>query len=480
MSSSNGQHPGMLDAALAYAAAGLEVAACAPRSKVPLGGTNGVYSFTTDPEQLREWWRRYPNRNVAAAIPEGYVVLDLDGPEAVQWWLDQVGQHEPLRTRTAKSSRGQHLWFRTATPIEHRAALVEGEGWHVEVRTPGGRYMVMPPSVHPAGPTYEWVDDREAAEAPPWLIGILTGVTRGSGASGQGWDGGSPIPEGRRHDVLIAAAGRLRRLGMSSAGVEQALTDINAQWCRPPVELEELRRIAGSTETWQEPPPVPPRTKIQTTENGMPPDAPLRNVGEHVEPDFGRPVYGGRIVRSDPPIYLWRFEGTDGELELSSLQMEAWGKVRRAFVDRFHLWPNWSPPGDTQAARERAWLIVVRNWLQVATPVEVPRDLTVAGVVATIFEKFLERANDEPDVLLRGGVWIDAERGEYVFKTGDLLNQARAEWPPEWRTQRSAAQQVNEVLREQYNAHFRNVAVKLADDKSKQVRTMAVPLGAQG
>ena len=477
MSSDNGH---MLDAALAYAAAGLQVAACAPRSKVPLGGTNGVYSFTNDPGQLRHLWTRFPQRNVAVAIPEGYVVLDLDGPGAVQWWLDQVGRHGPLFTRTAKSSRGQHLWFRTAAPVEHQAALVEGDGWHVEVRTAGGRYMVMPPSVHPSGPTYSWLDDRGAAEAPPWLIELLatTKARPAAWSKSEKWDGKPSIPVGRHHDELVAECGRLRRQGHDDETCLFALVRWGHQHLVGPGSdhEEHCRSVVYSTAEWQEAAKRTP--KIKHTEDGMPPGAPLRNVGDHTEPDFGRPVYGGRIVQSDPPIYLWSFEGVEGELELSSLQMEAWGKVRRAFVDRFHSWPNWSPPGDTQAARERAWLTVVRNWLQVATPVEVPRDLTVVGVVAGIFEKFLERANDDPGVLLRGGPWVDAERAEYVFKTGDLLNQARAEWPPEWRTQRSAAQQVNEVLRERYSAYFRNVAVKLDEGGAKQVRTMAVPFAA--
>ena len=66
-------------------------ASCDRPAKHPVGflAPHGLHSATTDPEALRRWWARPERRtrrpwNVAAALPAGLVVVDLDAPEAAE------------------------------------------------------------------------------------------------------------------------------------------------------------------------------------------------------------------------------------------------------------------------------------------------------------------------------------------------------------------------------------------------------------
>ena len=67
-----------LRAALAYATAGWPVFPCIPGEKVP-ATSHGVKDATTDAAQIRAWWARNPDRNVAIATgAPGPDVLDID------------------------------------------------------------------------------------------------------------------------------------------------------------------------------------------------------------------------------------------------------------------------------------------------------------------------------------------------------------------------------------------------------------------
>jgi Bifunctional DNA primase/polymerase, N-terminal len=57
---------------------------CASPAKHPRT-SHGLKDATTDQRQIRTWWTRWPNANVAIATgaTSGFVVLDADGPEGL-------------------------------------------------------------------------------------------------------------------------------------------------------------------------------------------------------------------------------------------------------------------------------------------------------------------------------------------------------------------------------------------------------------
>jgi hypothetical protein len=131
--------------ALVYAATGWPVFPCRPGSKEP-ATRNGFHDATTDQAQIREWWRRDPDRNVAIATgAPGPDVVDVDVRQDGSGFaaLNQAkraglieGYHAIVRT----PSTGMHLYFGGTA---QRSGSIRGR--HLDFRSQGG-YIVAPPS----------------------------------------------------------------------------------------------------------------------------------------------------------------------------------------------------------------------------------------------------------------------------------------------------------------------------------------------
>lgn len=136
-------------AAAAYAAAGVAVFPCAPGAKRPLT-QHGYLDASTDPVQVRRWWRRWPGANVGLPTGRagGFDVLDVD--------VHPAGSGFPALARAQRAtltdgwtllvrtpSGGLHLYF----PAHERQSQ---DSWalphaHVDFRGVGG-YVIAPPS----------------------------------------------------------------------------------------------------------------------------------------------------------------------------------------------------------------------------------------------------------------------------------------------------------------------------------------------
>jgi hypothetical protein len=157
------------DAALAYAGAGLSVLALWPRHKEPYTA-HGKDDATTDPELINQLWTRKPDLNIGIRPTAGLVVLDVDaqhgGPEAL---AELTFKHGAIpETWTARTGQGgMHIWLRADGPF--RGKLCTG----VDIKSHTG-YLVAPPSIHPNGRRYEWLNRVPVAHAPDWLRPMLT------------------------------------------------------------------------------------------------------------------------------------------------------------------------------------------------------------------------------------------------------------------------------------------------------------------
>ena len=82
--------------------------------------------------------------------------------------LDELErQHGPLPlTRQVRTADGLHFWWRATGPIQcSDDRVAQGLGTKGD-----GGYAIVPPSVHPDGPIYTWINDEPLAVAPDWLI----------------------------------------------------------------------------------------------------------------------------------------------------------------------------------------------------------------------------------------------------------------------------------------------------------------------
>lgn len=160
----------LIDFALQYAARGWSIFPLKPRSKIPLigkaAGGRGFHDATTDPRQIEAWWRACPDANIGLATgASGLVVLDADGPEGLAQLREAAGG-TLARTLVQRTGReGGFHFFYSGTGV--KSSQVKGE--HLDVRGSTG-YVVAPPSVHPSGAVYAWVDATEpVAAVPDWV-----------------------------------------------------------------------------------------------------------------------------------------------------------------------------------------------------------------------------------------------------------------------------------------------------------------------
>lgn len=144
---------------MAYARRGWWVFPLLPRRKEPLTA-QGLNDATNDPIVVGAWWTEWPESNIGLNVHlSGLVVVDLDPKRGgLETWEKLCGECglTPYGTdRSRTGSGGMHLLYRApAGQTIRNSADKLGPG--VDVRGRGG-YIVLPPSVHPNGNTYEWV-----------------------------------------------------------------------------------------------------------------------------------------------------------------------------------------------------------------------------------------------------------------------------------------------------------------------------------
>ena len=191
-----------LEAALAFARRGWPVFPCSTANKRPLLGkdkdaegrpipnSGGVSKATTDEEQIRAWWRKWPRSMIGVSVGRadlividfdprmveahdeetGEVLTDDDGApimreltlEELKAALEEMmGEALPASLAVRTPSGGVHLYFQmpAGEPIGNRGNLPD----HIDVRGLGG-YTIVPPS-HCDG------DEKNATGPYRWLRG---------------------------------------------------------------------------------------------------------------------------------------------------------------------------------------------------------------------------------------------------------------------------------------------------------------------
>jgi Bifunctional DNA primase/polymerase, N-terminal len=140
--------------ALAYADRGWPVFPCRPGSKEP-ATRHGFHDATTDPGQIRAWWQRWPDANLAIATgAPGPDVLDVDhhghaghGYTALMR-LKTAGLLDNSGTIVRTPHGGLHVYFTGSTQPSGRLP-----GHHLDFKAAGG-YILAPPSQVDGRPYY--------------------------------------------------------------------------------------------------------------------------------------------------------------------------------------------------------------------------------------------------------------------------------------------------------------------------------------
>jgi archaellum biogenesis ATPase FlaH len=175
----------VLQTALAYAKQDIRVIPIKQGEKRPpmQGWQNAA---TSDPTTIRTWFQgQFKDCGLGIATGEFrnryLIVIDIDdrpefsGSDTLKD-LEQLHGQLPDTVEVITGSGGRHIYFLTDAPIRNEASGRLGQG--IDVRGIGGQ-VLAPPTIHPNGKTYEWVEGKSIANTPPadmplWMVLILT------------------------------------------------------------------------------------------------------------------------------------------------------------------------------------------------------------------------------------------------------------------------------------------------------------------
>jgi hypothetical protein len=244
----------MEGAAFDYAARGWSVIPIEARGKRPIVAWQAFQQRISTPEEIRDWFRRWPHANVAivTGAVSGLVVLDIDpqhggAPSLAE--LESMHDRLPLTVETATGGGGRHLYFlHPRGVVRNKVGLAPG----IDVRGDGG-CVVAPPSTHPSGRRYTWLrghapEELPLAPLPGWLRALIRDGSLRPGHSLTHWrelsrDG---VREGQRNNTIASFAGHLLRHGVDPDVVLQLLLAWNRSRCVPPLPDDEVARVVES------------------------------------------------------------------------------------------------------------------------------------------------------------------------------------------------------------------------------------------
>ena len=147
---------------------------------------------TTDPDQIREWWSKWPSANIGIATGQGsgVLVLDIDTKGDGNGFTElEAFTGTPVENieapRYATPSGGQQIWFRYPEGDDVGIATkAHISGLNIDTRANGG-LCLCPPSKTAHG-EYEWIveleDFEELPECPADLLELLREPGRPKGS----------------------------------------------------------------------------------------------------------------------------------------------------------------------------------------------------------------------------------------------------------------------------------------------------------
>jgi putative DNA primase/helicase len=258
---------------------------------------DGFKAATTDQEQVRAWWDKWPDANIAipTGARSGLLVVDSDprhgGPEGRADLIDLVGPI-PETAEAISGGDGRHVYFRYGGgPVPK--LLAQG----IDLKGDGG-YVVAPPSLHKSGKRYEW-DGIEGAkailhpgEAPRWLLDFIR-VKRTDSELRGAVDLPETIPDGQKHNAIVSLAGTLRRRGCTE---EVAFAACRALKFESPVSDKEIRvRVEDVYRRY----PAVEWPKPEPIQSELPP---VQAFSEDLLPDSFRPLVRDVTERMQVPM----------------------------------------------------------------------------------------------------------------------------------------------------------------------------------
>jgi hypothetical protein len=220
---------------------------------IPLGGDDGKKPLVNGPEKFGvrgslKIAPRFSQANVGfwCGQRSGVTVVDIDDPSGrdLRWALEEFGP-SPIVVRTGSGKH--HIWYRHSGE-QRRIRPFRGR----EIDILGSGPVVAPPSIRPGGAAYEFILG-SLADVPrlPPMRQVAEVTINAPEPDAHAAIAPSPgaVVAGRRNEALFDYARSIAGdLGKKEELVDRLLK-FNASNCSPPLEAQEVCRVAGSV--WQ-------------------------------------------------------------------------------------------------------------------------------------------------------------------------------------------------------------------------------------
>lgn len=236
------------ETAQAYHDAGLCVIPIKPKAKTPeIASWKEYQTRLPDSSERYEWFGEHEDRNLAiigGKVSGNLFVVDFDNKDV---YLEWARQHLPLVKSTAvvRTAKGYHVYLRARDTVG--CSTFDGG----EVKGEGG-YVVAPPSVHPTGARYEFVNNHDHN-----TIALVDGLhslglpLKLADGTHKATPAAEVLLEGSRRPTLMSLAGSMRRRGLGYEEILASLLVVNELRCRPQLPVSEVEHVARSVTRYE-------------------------------------------------------------------------------------------------------------------------------------------------------------------------------------------------------------------------------------
>ena len=234
---------GVLDQVKEYANHGWSILPVKPDEKRPYMQNWLQYTKERAGEQvLSGWFTHLSGAGVGVVTGKVSGILVLDVENHCPQPIEEILRKYPTNMVSRTGSGGYHLFYQYPSNkgrVSNRVRLFDG----VDLRADGG-FIVLPPTKHPSGGKYEWINKGMPSVFPSSILEVEGQSTN---PAGEAWISEllRGVTEGGRNDAAARLAGYFFKKGISSDIVESLLMEWNER-NDPPLPTGEIRTTIKS------------------------------------------------------------------------------------------------------------------------------------------------------------------------------------------------------------------------------------------
>jgi len=221
-----------------YLELGFHPIACLPREKKTWVGWKKYQTVAPTEKELSGWWGIRPDANVALVLGRGTLAVDLDG-EGAENLLIEHGIKLSEDAPRSKTARGSHILLSSDGPVRDCVGLLsDGNGNHIDIRGVG--YIVVPPSIHPSGAVYRWINPPtgQLPKAPQALLDLIAGARDHTCTRLAGYFIGLGVDAETTKTILCETFGRNSTPPFPAREISKCVDSIDRRHQRPDLKLE--------------------------------------------------------------------------------------------------------------------------------------------------------------------------------------------------------------------------------------------------